>query len=171
MDEKGSVSNPIIPRDLVNNWTIWIHLPRDSDWTISGYYKIHTVSTIDEAISIVETIPANIVKMSMLFIMKEGITPIWEDINNKLGGCFSYRVSHKILHSVWKNISYTMMGNDLVSDDISEIINGVSVSPKKQFSVLKIWTKSKIHTDPKIIKSISGLSQSGCLFKSHAPEY
>lgn len=158
-------------RQLTNKWTLWIHLPRDPDWTIKGYYNIHTFSTIDDIISIIESIPQPLVKGSMMFIMKEGITPIWEDKNNKNGGCFSYRVSHKILNSVWKNITYTMMGGNLTKDDMIDTINGISISPKKQFSVLKIWTRTTDYTDPKLINPIHGLSPNSCLFKSHVPEY
>jgi hypothetical protein len=162
---------PSIDRLLNNKWTLWIHLPNDPDWKITGYYKICTVSTIDETISIIESIPPALIKTSMFFIMKDGVKPIWEDPNNKNGGCFSYRVSHKILYNVWKNISYSMMGNMLISDDYSDIITGVSVSPKKQFSVLKVWTRNKEHTDPSMLRNIHGLSSTSCLFKSHVPEY
>ena len=63
------------------------------------------------------------------------------------------------------------MGGGLMPDDMSGTITGISISPKKQFSVLKIWTSTKEYTDPKLIAHIQGLSPSSCLFKSHVPEY
>lgn len=164
-------NTPSTNRQLDDNWTLWIHLPRDPDWTLNGYYNIHTFSTIDDIVSIIESIPSSLVKGAMMFIMREGVSPIWEDKNNKNGGCFSYRVSHKILTSVWRNIAYTMVGGYLVPDEMSGIITGISISPKKQFSVLKIWTSTKEYTDPKAISHIQGLSPGSCLFKSHVPEY
>lgn len=158
-------------RQLEEKWTLWVHLPSDPDWTLKGYYKIHTFSTIDDIISIIESTPHSLVKGAMMFIMRAGVTPIWEDKNNKNGGCFSYRVSHKILPSVWRKITYTMIGGGLMPDEMDKTITGISISPKKQFSVLKIWTSTKEHTDPKLIVPVQGLSPGSCLFKSHVPEY
>ena len=33
----------------------------------------------------------------MIFYMKDNIKPIWEDINNKDGGSFSYKISKNLL--------------------------------------------------------------------------
>ena len=47
----------------------------------------------------------------MLFIMKTGITPMWEDPKNREGGCFSYKITNKFVVDVWKKLSLLLCGN------------------------------------------------------------
>lgn len=64
---------------LSSNWTIWAHLPHDTDWSIQSYKNMYTMKTVEECIAIMETVPDVLVKNCMLFLMKEGVKPIWED--------------------------------------------------------------------------------------------
>jgi hypothetical protein len=66
----------------LNKWTLWAHLPHDTDWTIESYKKIITISSIEEMITITETIPDVLVKNCMLFIMKENMNYIGSHCNN-----------------------------------------------------------------------------------------
>jgi translation initiation factor 4E len=86
---------------LSDNWSLWAHLPHDTDWSINSYKKIYTFTTLEETIAITETLPESLVKNCMLFLMRDGIKPIWEDPKNRNGGCFSYKVSNKQVHTVW----------------------------------------------------------------------
>jgi hypothetical protein len=60
-------------------WNLWAHLPQDPDWTVKSYKKICQFKTVEETIGITESLPADLIKNCMLFIMKDGITPMWED--------------------------------------------------------------------------------------------
>ena len=46
--------------------------------------------------------------------MRNNIKPIWEDVNNKNGGCFSYKIANKNVSKVWKEISYILVGESLL---------------------------------------------------------
>ena len=87
---------------LSSKWTLWAHLPHDTDWSIKSYKKIYTFEYVEEAIAITETLPEILVKNCMFFIMKEGIIPTWEDPQNRNGGCFSYKITNKYVYEVWK---------------------------------------------------------------------
>jgi len=157
---------------LHNKWTLWAHLPHDTDWTINSYKMISTFSSVEEAIVLFESIPDKMITNCMLFIMKEKINPTWEDVHNRKGGSFSYKVSNKSVCSVWKTLSYALVGETLVSDNkILSTINGITISPKKNFCVLKIWFSTCNYQNPSIIRKITDLSPVGCLFKKHSPEY
>ena len=67
-------------------WNLWAHLPQDSDWTVKSYKKVYQFKTIEESIAIIESLPHDLVKNCMLFIMKDGIIPMWEDQKNRNGG-------------------------------------------------------------------------------------
>ena len=151
---------------LTDNWTLWAHLPHDTDWSVKSYKKILTFNTVEEAIALYETIPALMVKNCMLFLMREGINPMWEDPKNKDGGCFSYKIKNNQVTNVWKHISYMLVG-DTLSTNAKSQINGVTVSPKKNFCVLKIWMETCEEQNPKVIDPNSGVVSNGCLFKRH----
>ena len=86
---------------LADRWTMWAHLPHDTDWSITSYKKIYTMDSVEGAVALSETIPDILVKNCMLFLMRDGIKPIWEDPKNRQGGCFSYKISNKNVFEVW----------------------------------------------------------------------
>ena len=158
---------------LHDKWTLWAHLPHDTDWTPKSYKNIFTMSSIEEAITITETLPEILVKNCMLFIMREGIKPIWEDVKNRNGGCFSYKVINKNVYDVWRELTYVLAGNTISSNDsFVASVNGITISPKKNFCIIKIWMANCSFQNPEIITSeVKGLESHGCLFKKHTPEY
>ena len=158
---------------LTNNWTMWAHLPHDIDWGINSYKKIYTMTTIEESIAISETMPDVLVKNCMLFLMKEGVKPIWEDPQNRSGGCFSYKIANKSVHEVWKQLCYLLVGST-ISNQQSFVANvtGITISPKKNFCIIKIWMSTCANQNPAIISNdVIGLTSHGCIFKKHTPEY
>lgn len=155
---------------LLDNWNCWAHLPHDSDWSLSSYKKITTINTIESACRYIENFPENIVKNCMLFIMRDGINPYWEDPKNIKGGCFSYKVNYKNVNECWMNLSYLLLGETLTNENISNNINGITISPKKNFCIIKIWLNTCDYMDVNIIKDIYELPKHGAFFKKHISE-
>ena len=107
-----------------------------------------------------------------MFLMKENINPLWEDENNKNGGCFSFKVFNKDIEQVWKKVFFHLIGRTITKNrKYYKNINGITLSPKKKFCILKIWMKNCDLKDPDIFVDIDNLESSGCLFKKHCPEY
>jgi hypothetical protein len=101
--------------------------------------------------------------------MKQKINPLWEDPNNIEGGCFSYKVTNKFVFNTWKTLCYCIIGDTLSTNlDFNQTITGITISPKKNFCIVKIWVSTTKYKDPKIITAdIPGLITNGCLFKKH----
>jgi hypothetical protein len=157
---------------LFDKWVLWAHLPHDTDWSLSSYKKIMTIETVENMIAVSRGIPEKMVKNCMLFIMREGISPTWEDERNRNGGCFSFKVTNKSVHSVWKNMSYMLVGETLSNNNkLLSNINGITISPKRSFCIIKVWTSSCSHQEPTLLGDIPELSKHGCLFKRHIPEF
>jgi hypothetical protein len=154
-------------------WNLWAHLPQDPDWSVKSYKKICQFKTIEESIGITETLPADLIKNCMLFIMRDGITPMWEDPKNRNGGCFSYKISNKNVFEVWRDLTYVLIGETISSNSIFvNYVTGITVSPKKNFCIVKIWTTNCDYQNPQIITNeIRNLIPQGCLFKKHTPEF
>ena len=170
MEETQSIENF---HPLSDKWCLWAHLPHDIDWSLNSYKAIYTMGTVEEAIAITESMPDILVKNCMLFIMRKGVKPTWEDPVNRNGGCFSYKVSNKCVYDVWKELTYVLVGGSISkSSSFVSCVTGITISPKKNFCIIKIWMTNCVNQNPEIITSeIKGLISQGCLFKKHAPEY
>lgn len=158
---------------LSNRWTLWAHLPHNTDWSINSYIQIYTFSSVEETIAVTETLPPVLVENCMLFLMKEGIKPTWEDPQNRNGGCFSYKVSNKSVATVWKDLTYVVVGGTISKQDsYVNKVTGITISPKKNFCIIKIWMSDCSNQNPGVVTSdLKGLQSQGCLFKKHTPEY
>ena len=158
---------------LANRWTLWAHLPHNTDWSITSYIPIATFTTVEDTLAVTETLPSILVENCMLFIMKEGIKPTWEDPKNRNGGCFSYKVSNKNVYKVWKDLTYVVAGETISKNTgFVSCVTGITISPKKNFCIIKIWMSTCTNQNPSIVTAdVKGLTAQGCLFKKHAPEY
>jgi hypothetical protein len=154
---------------LAARWNLYYHLPQNASWELSSYKQIFAgIETVEQAILLNHTIPENIVKTCMLFVMREGITPLWEDPKNRNGGCFSFKISNRIVFDVWKNVFYCLVGESLFKNrELEKKINGITISLKKNFCILKIWMIDCSIQSPDVIVDIPGLMKGGCLFKHH----
>jgi len=153
---------------LNDNWTLWAHLPHDVDWTVKSYKEIETFNHLEATIALMETIPEKMINNCMLFLMRKGILPMWEDVRNKKGGCFSYKVSNKLVATVWKTLAYTLVGESLTNDKtLRQNINGITISPKKNFCIIKIWLANCDYQNPAVITELPSIVPYGCLFKKH----
>ena len=76
---------------LFDKWTLWAHLPHDTDWSLKSYRKIIKFNSVEEVIALVNSVPDLMIKNCMLFLMRDGINPTWEDPANVDGGCFSFK--------------------------------------------------------------------------------
>ena len=157
---------------LYDNWTLWAHLPHDTDWTFKSYKPIMTFNSVESALVLNETLPDKMIKNCMLFLMRKGIEPTWEDKKNRSGGCFSYKIANKMVTTTWKKLSYILVGETLTKDEkLRPYINGITISPKKNFCIIKIWLENCNYQNPEKIEEIQGIISHGCLFKKHLPEY
>jgi len=167
-----TVSNHSKYNKLCDKWTYWAHLPHDTDWSDNSYKNILTFDELEALIALQYTIPEKMVQNCMLFIMRDGIKPIWEDKANRNGGCFSYKVPNNQVYNAWKNLSYHLVGESLTKDKrLEKIINGITISPKKSFCIIKIWLTNCLIQNSKKIVEIESLDSEGVLFRKHQPEY
>ena len=159
--------------NLSDKWTLWAHLPHNTDWSLQSYIPISTFKTVEETIAVTETLPAILVENCMLFMMRDGIKPAWEDPKNRNGGCFSYKVSNKNIYKVWKDLTYVVVGGTISKQSgFVNCVTGITISPKKNFCIIKIWMTDCNNQNPATVTSdVKGLIPQGCLFKKHTPEY
>jgi hypothetical protein len=157
---------------LADKWNLYYHLPNDKSWDASSYKLIMgNIETVEQVIGINETLPRDIIQSCMLYVTRHGILPLWEDVQNCNGGAYSYKIVNKDVELVWRQLFYLLCGNSLmVNVNHMSHVNGISVSPKKGFCIVKIWLRDCSLQDPDYVTNIPKLMKEGCLFKKHDVE-
>tara|TARA_B110000495_G_C22995496_1_gene586838 strand:- start:589 stop:1071 length:483 start_codon:yes stop_codon:yes gene_type:complete len=152
---------------LQHKWTLWYHNLSNQDWTLNGYSKIYDIHSVEDFWNIHLRLNLNIIQSGMFFLMKDDILPLWEDEKNIEGGCWSYKIPKKDSYNSWIEIAMAVCGEYLIMNDNSNIINGISISPKKSFCIIKIWNNKIVKDNMLLSKNIYNLNKDTCLYKAH----
>ena len=148
---------------LNDTWILWFHDPLDNNWKLNSYKKISSINTINDFWASYSFLNNKIVENSMLFLMRNNIDPLWEHKDNIKGGSWSIKLQKGNLYDIWTTISIYLINENISKKDI----NGISISPKKNFCIIKIWTKNN-ENDINTINKINNISYDGIIFKAHS---
>lgn len=150
-------------------WDMYCHLPNNDDWSLSGYRVVFRgISTVEDTIALSETIPDAMLRLSMIFVMRSGVAPMWEDPRNKSGGSFSFKVPTRQVPEMWTQMMFAALGGCLFRNPRhADKLTGITISPKKNFSILKVWMTDCSLQDASILSDLPGLSKERCLFLQH----
>ena len=154
-----------------NEWNIWYHHIKNN-WKIDGFNNIFKIGTIKEFWDFNNNI--NLfggINSHHFFMMKNNITPIWEDEQNKMGGCWSIKIPTEKSLELWIKLSSYIVGETLTEN--KNIINGISICAKNPItSVVKIWNNSTKNNSIKLLP-VEILNEYGfnIIYKSHICEY
>lgn len=156
---------------LNEKWVLWLHYPNDQHWGVKGqdhYQRIMEITDMKQLIALNKLMSDSLIQQCMIFLMKDGIQPIWEDPHNRDGGRFSFKISNTIVPDVWRKMATHVLGETLVEDpEFASRINGLTISPKKAFCIVKLWMRDCTCTDVSPIVNIKGLEKKGCIFKKN----
>lgn len=138
------MSNDIDNNWLNDTWSIYFHNPFDNNWDESGYIKMFTISSIIE-FHMINSLLKSHSNEGMFFIMRDHIFPKWNDPENKNGGFLSIKILKDKVPSFFEKIIVDLINETLLKPEffhLSGNINGVSISPKKHFCIIKVWVKN-----------------------------
>ncbi len=155
----------------MNTWNVWYHYDKDN-WKLSGYKNIYEITDISSFWKLYNNWnKLGGILNKHLFLMKENITPVWEDINNINGGCWSYKIHEDNAEELWEDLSVYLVCN-LMSTVISDEILGISISFKKNnYAVIKIWNKnSKNHSLKLLNDNILKKWGTDIIYIAHMPD-
>lgn len=157
---------------LNNTWVIWYH-DQKNDWSINGFKKLYEIKTIEDFWDIYQKLNNYVILKGMFFLMKKDIEPRWETKENINGGCWSYKINKNESFISWLYLSICLCGEQLIKNnnignENKNLVNGISISPKKNFCIIKIWNNDNLKTDNSIlIDNINNIKLSLCLYKAH----
>ena len=150
---------------LNNIFTFWYHNPDNVDWSLESYIELLEFSTIEEFWVLDKFVRKDMIENGMFFIMKKSVKPIWECPTNIKGGCISWKVDRKNSYKSWIDCVGHFIMNDF--GKFTDLINGVSISPKKNASIIKLWFKEEFDIDTIGIPKTFRLVDDKIIYKSH----
>lgn len=134
---------------IQNPWIVWYHNPSDTDWSRNSYKDIIEITSIEDYCVLKNSWNSCLPNVSegMFFLMRklengDTIYPQWEDPYNIKGGYWSFKIPKKNCEDIWFSLMKHILGECLLDNGIEySLINGISISPKKNFSIVKLWLK------------------------------
>ena len=154
-----------------NKWTLWFHSITNKNWDNKSYIKVLELKTLLDYKLLKEVMRINHLQNGMFFLMRGDIFPTWEDPKNRMGGCVSLKYDKNILNEFLRIILLCITGNLSTDGNLKEI-NGISISPKKEFNITKIWLKDDSKDYKKIVKEYDPLIKlDKSIYKKHELSY
>ena len=110
-DTESEVTNN---HKLNSSWNIWYHHQKNN-WKLDSYKKIFKIKSIEsfwEFNNNIDLIGG--INSQHYFMMREHITPIWEDKSNKKGGCWSIKIPMEKSYELWIKLSMYLIGETIL---------------------------------------------------------
>ena len=125
-------------------WCLWCHSLKNPNWNKSSYDNLFTINNLLDYEVIKQTLQINHLQNGMFFLMRDGIFPIWEDPDNINGTFISFKLPGNRLREDFLNIILNCICENIFLDkEKFNELNGISLSPKKEFNILKFWFRNK----------------------------
>ena len=170
--------NPtLLPTHSLNDkWNLYYHLPDNKNWDLDSYKTIiANMNYAEEAIAINNELTEESIRSCMFFLMRKidehnMVYPQWEDKNNIKGGCWSFKIHKDKCRNVWFNLMKYILGECIINNEVEySIINGISISPKKNFSIVKLWLKynTSINIHKLLTDKIDFLNYNESIYSKH----
>lgn len=153
---------------LNDTWNLYFHDPDNSNWSIDSYIPLATISSMHDWIKVFHSFK-DVWNKGMFFLMREYIQPIWEDENNKHGGCISFKLWKNEVVENWFELTGKVLGEVLLKkhkEDQWKKISGVSISPKRSYCIARIWIYNETLKDNQSY-DLQIPSYSKVMYKSH----
>ena len=137
---------------LLDDWCLWYHDLNSNDWSMDSYKMIMDIRDYNDICFMLNRFEN--VNCGMFFLMKKNIKPIFEDEKNINGGYWSLRINKKETTEYWKKIIYYLLIEGILDNNENEkLINGISIGPKINNCIFKIWNSNYKKLDNNSLRS------------------
>ena len=141
--------------EFKDKWVLWYHDPDNRDYSLESYLIIADFSTAEQFWSVIDTIPKEAWECGMFFFMKKGRKPLWELPENEAGGAWSKKIEASQAQTSFIDLMVHCISDELMVNK-AETLVGISISPKGQFHIIKIWnTTTTVSTKAHLNQSLT----------------
>ena len=154
---------------LQTSWILWNHKLNDNNWKNNSYKNIFEINNLYDYKFLENIITLQNLQNTMFFLMRKDIFPTWEDPDNRDGCCASFKVPLKDIKNIWIQLVIDIISENIhIDKNKYDIINGISIAPKKEFNIIKIWFKTDIKNIKELIQLYNHyINVDNCRLKKH----
>jgi len=148
------------------SWTLYFHSPEETKWTLQTFVQLGSMKTWRDFWTIMDALGPDAFSDGMFFVMRDPIPPLWENHQNIRGGYYSFRCQKREASEGYINYLISAMLGELSKQPTNQI-NGLSISPKRGFNIIKVWNQmASSHNKPSDLHyGISGsISESDVIY-------
>ncbi|KAH8704072.1 translation initiation factor eIF 4e-like domain-containing protein [Talaromyces proteolyticus] len=140
------------PLPLLYHWTVWFDRytnPADTTDPEKQYTSRQTILYEDVAdiatfYRVYNNYPWNKIRLrDTVHIFRKGTKPVWEDPENRLGGCWTFRVPKPLSQQFFHELAILTIANELQAavEGEHDHILGVSTSARFNSYLISVWNK------------------------------
>ena len=154
---------------LQTSWILWNHKLNDNNWKNNSYKNIFEINNLYDYKFLENIMTLQNLQNTMFFLMRKDIFPTWEDPDNRDGCCASFKVPLKDIKNIWIQLVIDIISENIhIDKNKYDIINGISIAPKKEFNIIKIWFKTDIKNIKESIQLYDHyINVDNCRLKKH----
>lgn len=147
------------------SWTLYFHSPEESKWTVSSFVNLGSMKTWRDFWSIMDTLGTEAFSEGMFFLMRDPIPPLWENHQNIRGGYYSFRCQKRDATESYINYTIAVLTGQLTKMATNQI-NGLSISPKRGFNIVKIWNQTSVqYNKPSdLVYGVQGVAEADVIY-------
>lgn len=133
--------------NLSNSWNVWIY-EKQNDWSKTNLKIVKEIKTIKDFVDFDKDLRLN--KNNLLnkhiFIMKKKIVPLWEEKENKYGGCWTFKSSAYDSLEHFMHLFLIIITNNFLENEFNPQINGITFAIKKNNNcIIQVWNDNYEH--------------------------
>lgn len=132
--------------ELQDSWSAWFDNAqpgRSAEDYGDSLAKICSVLTIQDFWGCFNNLPAlqTLPMKSGVHFMKKGVKPLWEDLTNRRGGVWHFRLRKEDGAYVWREFLVAVLSDDSF-DKVGSEVTGLSLTNRPSEYLVQIWTPS-----------------------------
>lgn len=156
---------------LRDRYVLWCHDIYNKNWNISSYKRLCIIENVADFWKLFNNFHKLGMRFNHYFLMKDYTEPTWEHVSNRGGGICSFKMDLDDSPAVWSNLIIKMVCG-MLCDQLDDI-NGISISPKNNWGIIKIWNKDRkndlaVTLKEDILEKYKDLT---IRYQANAPEY
>ena len=119
-------------------WSAYYHEPEDDRWTADSYKRLQVCESWESVGALLRELGPHKTTNGLLRVMRGDYSPLWENNGNIYGGTYCLKVRRRSAIEVFQRyLAAAILGISTV--DPANTIVGVTISPKKESCIIKIW--------------------------------
>jgi len=108
------------------------------EWSLEKLVEVYRFDTVKKFWCMYNNMVLDENLCGSIYMMRDGISPRWEDKSNMNGGYWILRCPKDDYIELWNDLVLNTIGETLCNSNL-DIINGIELTPKPDFMTIKIW--------------------------------